>query len=491
MKRVAGYSRISRVGPRGGDSFRSPVDQAKAIRAHAKARGLRLVEIADERDVSGGTMARPELRRLIDKIRAGQLEGIVVARLDRFARTLVGGIQALEEIHAAGGFVQTVEGGIDTSTSGGAMGDLQLNLLLTLAQWERAVRAEGFESAKQGAVDRGVHIAGTVPVGYLRQGKGMPLVVDDAKAFAVTEAFRLRAAGSTLSQVGSYLDGAIPGGPSSKGGWARNSVARLLANPVYTGQARQGVHRKEGAHPALVAPDTFRLAGAMATTDSRTPSERATKSLLAGLVACGACGHALDRNTVGGKYLVYRCRAHSAEGDCREPTSVMVATLDEYVTEAALARLDSFRAKAVQADDATGGLRARLAAAVAKRAPFEDADYVAVLGMQAARRALVRVDKEIEALESELANVTRSANAADLPDAASAREHWPSLTVPERRQILSAMIEAVFVNRGDTRRTPVQDRANLVWAGEILPLDRPSRGRRRDNHEVEAGMAAA
>ncbi len=51
------------------------------------------------------------------------------------------------------------------------MGQLQLNLLLTLAQWERDVRAEGFEAAKVRAVKRGVHV-GPAPVGYRRSAEG-------------------------------------------------------------------------------------------------------------------------------------------------------------------------------------------------------------------------------------------------------------------------------------------------------------------------------
>ncbi len=492
MRRVAGYVRVSRVAGREGDSFHSPKAQAEAVRAHAKVRGLRLVEVVEELDASGGTMGRPKLQHLIGEIRAGRIEGIVVARLDRFARTLVGGIQALEEIHAAGGFVQTVDGGIDTSSAGGAMGDLQMNMLLTLAQWERAVRAEGFEAAKVRAVERGVHISGTVPIGYLRGDDGV-LELNELHAAAVTDAFALRAGGASLAAVGRLLQDRIPGGPSGKGSWARNSVARMLANRAYLGEARQGKHSKAGAHPALVDEDTFQMASAMRTVDGRTASERATKSLLAGLVRCGSCGHALDRNRVGGSYLVYRCRGHSAAGKCAEPTSVMVATLDNLVTEWALSRLDAFRAEAVHLAGASDDLRARLAVAASKRAAFEDPDYVAVLGVQAATRALRRVDGEVDELETQLAGIVRSADVADLPDSVSAREHWPSLTVLERRMILTAMMQGVLVYRGKTRRSPAADRVRVVWRGEIFPVEPPARGHRArvDDAVVDAGVAAA
>ncbi len=82
--KVAGYVRVSSVAGREGPSFQSPDAQADAVRAHCKAHGLRLVEVARELDVSGGrAMKRPELDRLLALIEAGQLDGIVVWRIDR------------------------------------------------------------------------------------------------------------------------------------------------------------------------------------------------------------------------------------------------------------------------------------------------------------------------------------------------------------------------------------------------------------------------
>jgi hypothetical protein len=136
-------------------------------------------------------------------------------------------------------------------------------------------------------------------------------------------------------------------------------------------------------------------------------------------------------------------------------------------------------------------LRGRLAAKRAERDLFEDADYALALGKDRAIRTLGRIDSEIEALEHELANVTRAGNAGELPDAASARDHWPSLTTLERRQILGAMLSAVVVGRSNgRRRAPLGERVSLVWLGEHLPVERPRRGN-RPHKEIKAGMVAA
>jgi DNA invertase Pin-like site-specific DNA recombinase len=489
MRKVAGYVRVSSVGGREGASFQSPCEQEKAIRAHCKTHRLELVEVAHELDASGGTMKRAQLQRLIGEVEAGRLEGIVVARLDRFARTLVGGVQALERIGEAGGFVQAADGSLDTLAGGSALATMQQNFMLTLAQWERSSRAEGLESAKQNAVARGVHISGRVPAGYLRAGKGAALTLDKAKAAAIRAAFELRATGAPIADVVRLLERRIPGGPAGQGRWTRETVTRLLGNRVYVGEARQGSHVQPDAHLPITSQEVFDTVQALGRRVERaTPST--ARSLLAGVVRCGSCGHALERNTVGGGYKVYRCRGRSAEGICEAPASAMADALETVATDAVLARLDAAPVEPVAPDVDLADLHGRIAAARAKRAPFEDPDYVAALGVDAARRALGRVDEEIAALEDELADAVTPAG-EEAPFAISnARELWPTLDTDERRQIIGAMIDALTVSRGLVRRGPLVDRTAITWKGEGAPISRPTRGR-RNRPEIEARMAAA
>ncbi|MBA3434536.1 MAG: recombinase family protein [Actinobacteria bacterium] len=488
MKRVAGYVRVSSVGGREGDSFQAPPAQEDAIRAHCRARRLEVVDVVHELDASGGTMARPKLQALISEIEAGKLNGIVVARLDRFARTLVGGIQTLEQIHVAGGFVQTVEGSIDTSASSGAMAEMQLNILLTFAQWERATRAEGFASAKQRAVARGVHISGTVPVGYLRPARGARLEFDSEKASSVRDAFELRATGAPYGEVARLLDRTLPGGPSGKGVWNRNTVSRLLANPVYVGEARQGEYRQPGAHLPVVSQEVFDTVQALARRVEDPTTRSDARSLLAGIARCGSCGYALDRNRVNGHYFAYRCRGRSAASDCEAPASAMADKLDLVVEEAVLAHLAGRQVEQVASADDIAELHGRLTAVRAKRANFENPDYVAVLGVDAAIRALRVVDEEILEVEQELAERVVSHGVPPI-SVQPVGDIWPTLTTAERREVIGSMVEAVTVSRAP-HGISLAERTSVFWKGEDVPVARPSRGRRK-RPEVEARMTAA
>jgi site-specific DNA recombinase len=121
------YVRVSDVRGRAGDSFISPDEQEHRCRAAIASRGLEVGAVFQELDVSGKSMERPELAKVRKRIEAGESGGIVVARIDRFGRTVARALDAIEEIDKAGGVVITAEGDFDTST---AVGELVLGMML-------------------------------------------------------------------------------------------------------------------------------------------------------------------------------------------------------------------------------------------------------------------------------------------------------------------------------------------------------------------------
>src|SRR5712692_3668528 len=162
------YVRVSRVGGREGDSFISPELQEEKCRALAKARGVQVGQVFTDLDRSGGKMDRPAFKQVLARIKFGESGGVVIARIDRFARTLIGGLQAINEINESGGAVLTADGEFDTST---ATGELVLSIMLSLAQFELRRIREGWRDAQDRARARGVHI-GYARTGYVRQEDG-------------------------------------------------------------------------------------------------------------------------------------------------------------------------------------------------------------------------------------------------------------------------------------------------------------------------------
>ena len=91
------------------------------------------------RGLSGGTLERPGLQRLLDDIDAGLVEQIVVYKVDRLTRSLSDFAKLVERLEAAGAVFVSVTQSFNTATS---MGRLTLHMLLSFAQFEREVTAE-------------------------------------------------------------------------------------------------------------------------------------------------------------------------------------------------------------------------------------------------------------------------------------------------------------------------------------------------------------
>src|SRR5438552_8401824 len=117
--RAYGYVRVSRKMGRGGDSFLSPADQQRSIRGWAAATGHDVVEVFEDIDQSGGKMDRPQFGAMLEAVRQG--DAIVVAKLDRFGRTLVGALEAIKDLSDRGVRFVSVAEGVDPATAAGRM----------------------------------------------------------------------------------------------------------------------------------------------------------------------------------------------------------------------------------------------------------------------------------------------------------------------------------------------------------------------------------
>lgn len=114
---------------------------------------------------SGASLARPALDRLLADIDAGEVDAVVVYKLDRLSRSLSDFLALLERFEGAGvAFVSTTQS-FDTATS---VGRLTLNILLSFAQFERELIGERTRDWVAGARRRGIWTSGPVPYGYQR-----------------------------------------------------------------------------------------------------------------------------------------------------------------------------------------------------------------------------------------------------------------------------------------------------------------------------------
>ncbi len=147
-----GYVRVSQVRGREGERFISPAVQRQQIEGWVALRDARLGEVFEELDESGARADRPLLEQALARIEAGTSQGLVVAKLDRFGRSLVDGLAAIERIQRAGGTFVSVADGFDLTTE---TGRLIMRIMLAMGEWQLDQIRSSWDAARERAVARG------------------------------------------------------------------------------------------------------------------------------------------------------------------------------------------------------------------------------------------------------------------------------------------------------------------------------------------------
>ena len=146
---------------------------------------IALPEMYDDGGLSGGTIERPALQRLLSDIKAGKVQIIVVYKVDRLTRSLADFAKIVDVLDAHDASFVSVTQQFNTTTS---MGRLTLNMLLSFAQFEREIAGERIRDKIAASKAKGMWMGGNVPLGYdVRERK---LVVSEAEASTVRMIFQ-------------------------------------------------------------------------------------------------------------------------------------------------------------------------------------------------------------------------------------------------------------------------------------------------------------
>ena len=161
--------------------FNSLDAQHEACAAYIKSQtseGWKLVrDRYDDGGISGGTLERPGLQRLLADIATGHIDVVVVYKVDRLTRSLLDFAKLVEAFDKAGTSFVSITQSFNTTTS---MGRLTLNMLLSFAQFEREVTAERIRDKIAQSKARGMWMGGTPPIGYRPDGRSLAIVEQDA-----------------------------------------------------------------------------------------------------------------------------------------------------------------------------------------------------------------------------------------------------------------------------------------------------------------------
>lgn len=459
----AGYPRVSRVGDRDDQRLRSPEYQADLIEAFAASTGRPVRMFEAELDVSGSKPTRAILDEIIAGIERGELAGVIVARLSRLSRLSPRDrVELFERIERAGGEVLSATEPNDSSTPEGRFAR-ELFLAMARMEWERY--RDGFEVAKDAALERGVAIKSRRPFGY-RFDDEHRLEPVAGEAEVVVELFERRALGEPLGPLLELFETAT--GRSSY----RSTINGILKNRAYLGEVVYGGRTVVDAHAALVDVELFDAVQVVnaARSSGRGVAVGRAKALLAGIAKCEGCGRGLICSASGSRRAYsYKCPADTRH--CPARAHIDAATLDAHVTGAVVEWAGPAGDQLVELElelDARGGrivAEHRLAEAEGALVAHEsDVELELEVGADAyaagrrARRELVerrRAELEAHGAASAVEVVRSTLRAALAGD---------TLTVAEQRRLFRVALADVRVRRTPRRGAPAIERAVVVFA---------------------------
>jgi site-specific DNA recombinase len=448
----SGYIRVSDVAGRNGESFISPSVQRDTIQRLAASKGLKLGEIVEELDVSGGkSIDERALGRLVRAVEAKESEGIIVWKVSRFSRSQLDAVTVMDRIDKAGGRLLA-----DDFDSKGPMAKAMRGLMSGLAEEERDARREGWAQARSHAIERGAYPTKT-PYGYGRDGKGR--LVPNEHAETVRKMFTLKAEGQTLSAIASALKGT----PSPSGGskWPHSTLAQVLRNRAYLGEAKHGPYANAQAHEPLVAASVFEVAQVARSYRVPNGDPRSNSALLLGIARCAGCGHTLKVVLGHAGRLRYYCKSASYSEPCNARALVRADELDPFVAERFL---DEFKARLRAPTAVKASAELEAAEAEARQADEALRIYVttaeAIVDADVFRQGLEARQSQLEAAREHAATLrSQAVSLAALPSGDPVAA-WEAATTLQRRSLVAAMVDRVEVEKGPGS---LAKRATLVW----------------------------
>lgn len=322
---------------------------------------------------SGSTFERPSFQKMIEDVKAGRTDCIIVKDLSRFGRNYLDAGEYIEKIFPFLGvrFI-AVNDNYDSLGDKKASDDLIIpfkNLINEAYCRDISVKIRSQLEIKR---KNGQFLGSFAAFGYLKDEQNKnKLVVDQYAADIVRDIFKWKLEGVSPQDIADALNKLGVLSPmeykrslgmkfttsfktNSKALWSAGTVIRVLKNPIYTGVLVQGkettpsykVHKRvtkdesewtviEDSHEAIISKIDFDSVQKVLKCDTRRSPGGKAVGLFSGMIFCGDCGASMVRKTVPAgekKYVYYVCSAHKQDKSC-SPHRMRDITLEEIVLD--------------------------------------------------------------------------------------------------------------------------------------------------------------
>lgn len=341
--KVAIYSRVSTQEQAiNGNSIH---EQVERMEKYCEAMKWSVYKKYTDAGFSGANTNRPALKKMIKDIKTGEIDKVLVYKLDRLSRSQLDTLYLIEKVFLINSvdFVSMTEN-FDTSTP---FGKAMIGILSVFAQLEREQIKERMMMGKEARAKKGLyHGSKFCPIGY--DYKDGQLITNDFEKMQIVSIFEMYANGTSPSNIAKELN--LKGYKTKYGQWKDATVRKILQRKTYLGYTKYHDNYYKGEHEPFISEELFNTVQKIYKRKSKEYSynKRTGKvnSYLGGLIECGVCGAkytkvspVTKRKGKTYKYEFYRCnfrnqknRYKQKEMDCKNKTWKM-EELDDYIFE--------------------------------------------------------------------------------------------------------------------------------------------------------------
>ncbi len=490
------YLRVStdRQAKRGGEpeGYSLPSQRRDCLRVLSQ-RGWDLAgEYIDAGD-SARTDNRPQLQAMLARVAEGDIAGVVVHKVDRFARNTEDHFPIRAVIRKIGcEFVSATENIGDDPSGRMAEGILAVMADFYSANLSAEIRKGAAQKARTGGTP------GRAPIGYLNVRKMVDgqevrtVEIDDERAPFVRHAFEAFSTGSyTLDSLVAELTAmGLTTRPTAKQPAIplnRAHLSKMLHNPYYIGIVRWGGAEYAGRHEPLVSAELFeRVREILRAHDVAGEKRRKHHHYLKGSVFCRACGSRLCITRAKGRYFYFFCNGRAKGNGCRQQYVPLEDVEDAVIDFYSSIELEPERVQQIKddirselADMRRRGLKEakrqerRLAKLSAERMTLMQAHYAQAIPLEVLKIEQDRITREVAEAEAILetrqvvfrrieSTLEKTLNLAD-----NAQAQYRAAGPKVRRMLNQALFKRLLVEDGRIGGAELTDAFAALLAEDI------------------------
>lgn len=296
-------------------------EQTERLKKFAEAHDWVIVNVYTDAGHSGADLDRPALEKMIEDLKAGKIDKVLVYKLDRLSRSQKDTLKLIEDIFLPNNTdFESMTEKLDTAT---AHGRAMIGILAAFAQLEREMITERMSMGLQARIKEGKWRGGAqVPFGYNYDKAHNKLTINEWEAEIVKSLFNRYLDGEALYYIAETM---LENGQTLRNGKVdRRNLRYMLRSKVYCGYQRYQDEWIKSNHDSIITEELFNKVQERLDNNLQRFEEagfktgvKATSTNLGGMLYCGKCGARYHRSRTGTKqygfHWYYKCYSQSKQ----------------------------------------------------------------------------------------------------------------------------------------------------------------------------------